>query len=106
MSSNNQAHIETEVINKALTKHRESCPYEKEKENWFDAKLLKVAGVIIGILSPLFVWLVVSIFTLQGEVALVKQKQDVIQEINTELKEIRKEINQIKIDIAYMKRNP
>jgi hypothetical protein len=98
--------VKTEVIRKALIKHREDCPYEKDKDQWLDARFLKVAGVIIGILSPLFVWIVVSIFTLQGEVALIKQKQDVISEINTELKEIRKEINQIKVDIAYMKRNP
>lgn len=80
------------------------CPYEKDKETWFDSKMLKAAGVIIGLLSPLFVWIVVSIFTMQGDVALVKQKQDVIQEINAELKEIRKEINMVKIDIAYMRR--
>ncbi len=101
-----QNEIETNKIEKVLEKHKEQCPYRKDKETWFDSKMLKILGIGYTISAPWFIWASVSIFSLNAEVALVKQKQDVIQEINLELKEIRKEINTIKVDIAYLKRNP
>lgn len=102
----NQNEIDTAIIQKAINKHNENCPYRKEKETWFNSQMLKVIGVTCAFLSPWFIWATVSIFNLNGDVALVKQKQDAIAEINTELKEIRKEINAIKVDLAYIKRNP
>lgn len=78
----------------------------KKQEAFFGSQMLKVLGVVYAIGTPWFVWATVTIFSLQGEVALVKQKQESILEIKEELKEMRKDINQIKIDLSYLKRNP
>ena len=79
------------------------CPYEKEKENWFDSKLLKVAGVIIGLLSPLFVWIVISIFDIKTEQAVQKQKIEAIIDIKSDLMDIKRDIVTIKVDLAQLK---
>lgn len=79
------------------------CPYEKEKDMWFDSKFLKMAGTIIGLLSPLFVWIVVEIFTMKSEIALVKQKQEVLIEMKHTIEEIQKTTNQILVDVAVLK---
>jgi len=63
------------------------------QENWFDAKLLKSAGVVIGFLSPLFCWIVVSIFTINGEIAVQKEKLSLLSEVRMDLKIIRQDIN-------------
>lgn len=76
------------------------------QEAFFNAHMLKVLGVCYAVGAPWFVWATVTIFSLQSEVALVKQKQESIFEIKEELKEMRKDINQIKIDLSYIKRNP
>lgn len=96
--------IETEKIERAITKsHLEHCQYMKEKDVWFDSKLLKVAGVVIGLLSPLFVWIVLGIFEVKSDIAVMKQKQEAIVEIKDELKLMRSDLNQIKIDLSTMK---
>jgi hypothetical protein len=79
------------------------CPYEREKETWFDSKLLKVSGVIIGLLSPLFVWIVISIFSIQSDLAVQKEKLGALMEIRQDIKSMQLDINTIKIDLATMK---
>lgn len=114
MPPHNEDKIIEEVIKKLSSgeiKARSSAEVttaalEKKQESFWNAQILKTLGIVYGIATPWFIWATVSIFSLSGEVALVKQKQDAITEINIELKEIRKEINAIKVDIAYLKRNP
>jgi len=74
-----------------------------QKENWFDAKMLKSAGVVIGLLSPLFCWIVVSIFTLSGEIAVQKEKLSLLSEVRMDLRLIRDDMNQVKIDVSIIK---
>jgi hypothetical protein len=99
--------VDTTKIEKVLEKHKEQCPYRKDKDTWFSAQMLKVAGVVIGMLSPLFVFIVVEVFTLKSDMALVKQKQETIIEIKEEIQEMRKDLVSIKIQLAAMnKGNP
>lgn len=83
---------------------KEECLFEQQKETWLDSRFLKVAGVILGLLSPLFVWIVLTIFTIKEDVSLVKQRQDIfnntVTEIRSDLKEIKGDINSIKLNIA------
>lgn len=88
-----------------MSDNEETKTYKKQ-EAFFTAQMLKILGICYAVGAPWFVWATVTIFSLQGEVALVKQKQESIFEIKEELKEMRKDINQIKIDLSYMKRNP
>ena len=106
-----QNEISTKTIIKDLIKSNESsiykkcepCKYEVEKDNWLDARFLKVAGVIIGLLSPLFVWIVISIFTMRSEIAVMQEKQQAIIELTQDIKSIRNDISTIKTDIAVLK---
>jgi hypothetical protein len=83
---------------------KENCFFEEQKENWLDAKFLKVAGVILGLLTPLFVFIVVNIFTLKEDVSLVKQRQDIfnstVNEIRVDLKEIKGDISSIRLNLV------
>lgn len=76
------------------------CIFEQQKDIWLDSKFLKTAGVIIGLLTPLFAWIIIEIFTLKGSVDLIKQRQETIMEIKTEIQEMRKDLTAIKIQIA------
>jgi len=79
------------------------CPYEKDKEHWIDSKMLKAAGVVIALLSPLFVWIVISIFTLQSDMAVQKEKLTTLMEIRSDIKTIQNDIGTIRIDVATLK---
>ncbi len=85
-----------------MTKH-ENCPYEKEKETWFDSRLLKIGGIIYAIASPWVIWVTVSIFTINSDAALIRQKQEVIIEMKSSLDTIQKDVNKIAIDLAIIK---
>lgn len=73
------------------------------KENWFDAKLLKSAGVIIGFMTPLFCWIVFSIFNINSEMAVQKEKLSLLSEVRMDLRLIRDDLNQVKIDVSIIK---
>jgi hypothetical protein len=79
------------------------CIFEQQKDIWLDSKFLKTAGVIIGLLSPLFVWIVVSIFTLQSDMNIQKEKVGSILEIRQDIKLMAKDLETIKVDIATLK---
>jgi hypothetical protein len=85
-----------------MNKH-ENCPFEKEKETFFDSRLLKIAGIIYGIASPWVIWVTVSIFTSNSDMALVRQKQEVIIEMKQAIDNIQKDVNKISIDMAIIK---
>lgn len=87
-----------------MTIHKE-CPYEREKNTWFDSKLLKIIGIVYGIATPLITWIVVSIFSLQSDLTLTKQKLEMFSEIRQDIKNITVNISDIKIDIATLKAN-
>jgi hypothetical protein len=79
------------------------CIFEQQKDIWLDSRFLKTSGVIIGLLSPLFVWIVVSIFTLQSDMNIQKEKVGSILEIRQDIKSMAKDLETIKIDIATLK---
>lgn len=91
------------------TCNREDCIYikeqEKSNESFFDAKLLKIMGIVYGIASPFICWLVVSVFTMQSDIKLIQQKQEMISEIKSDLLDIKRDIIVIKVDMASIKRN-
>jgi hypothetical protein len=107
MPPNNKTSIRTPLPDDGSDYHPQcgnpQCPYEKDKENWLDSKMLKAAGVVIGLLSPLFVWIVISIFALQSEVAVAKEKIGSLMEIRQDIKMIQNDVNTIKVDIATLK---
>ncbi len=103
MPPKSQSEVETDIIDSALQKHKEQCPYRKEKDLWLSAQMLKISGVVIGLLSPLFVWIVVSIFTMQAELAVQKEKMGTILEIRQDIQAIKNDINQLKIDVSVLK---
>ena len=81
----------------------ENCSYERDKHIFIDSKLLKTAGVVISMLSPLFVWIVVSIFGIQSELQVAKVKIDSLMEIRGDIKTMTQDINTIKVDLATLK---
>jgi hypothetical protein len=91
---------ETKIIEKTLEKHKEQCPYNKDKDNWFDSRLIKVAGTVLTLLTPLFVWIVLEIFAVKGEVALVKQRQDIIMEMQRDIRDIKDSLVDLKIKVG------
>lgn len=86
---------------------RLECSFEKQKDTWLDSRALKGAGVILGLLTPLFVWIVLTIFSVKEDVSLIKLRQDTfnntVSEIKSDLKEIRSDLNIIKINMPKEK---
>ena len=82
--------------------NKDDCLFEQQKETWLDSRFLKVAGVILGLLTPLFVWIVLTIFTIKEDVSLVKMRQDTF---NTTVIEIKNDLKEIKGDIGVIRLN-
>ena len=102
-----QNDIETDVIDKALDKAAEKCPYRNDPDSFdrkfdvcYNKRVLKVIlgfgavtlGVAGGVLAA---WV-----SLQSEIAIVKERQNGYQQVLSELKEIRIEITDLKVKIA------
>jgi hypothetical protein len=76
---------------------------KEAKENWFDSRILKTSGTVIGMISPVFAWIFIEINSLKTDVAIQKEKIGLIYEMKEDLKQIRYDIQQLKIDIATIK---
>lgn len=87
--------------------NKPECAFELQKDTWLDSRALKGAGVILGLLTPLFVWIVLTIFNVKEDVSLIKLRQDTfnntVSEIKSDLKEIRSDLNIIKINMPKEK---
>jgi hypothetical protein len=81
----------------------ETRPYEKKQEAFFNAQMLKILGICYAVGTPFFVWVTVSIFTMQAELAVQKEKMGTILEIRQDIQAIKNDINQLKIDVSVLK---
>jgi len=76
------------------------CIYEREKEIFLDSKFLKTAGVIIGSLTPFVTWVVLEIFSLKGQVALINQRQDTIEIMQKDIGSIKDSLVDLQIKVG------
>lgn len=78
------------------------CNFEKEKKSktFFNGELLKILGVCYGIASPFLAWLVVSIFTIQSEQAVQKERISNVIEIQKDIKEIKESLIDLRIKVG------
>lgn len=107
----NQSDIPTEVFEraaeKALAHHQEKCPFKNDAEAFerkFEAEYNKRAIKIIGGFSVVVLGLAGSLLgiwiSLTSDIAILKERQSGYQQVLSELKEIRTEITNLKINIA------
>jgi hypothetical protein len=74
-----------------------------KRDEWLDSRLLKSAGIVIALLSPLFAWIIVEIFSLKAEQGIIKEKINVILEIKSDISSIKSDIQQLKLDVNTLK---
>jgi hypothetical protein len=91
------------------TKHRQKVAIV-DRDSWLNTKLLKILGIVYGIASPFIIWLIVTIYGHNTELAILKLKQEafeekmlVIKELNTKIDQMNASITRIQIDIATIK---
>jgi hypothetical protein len=76
------------------------CIYEREKEIFLDSKFLKTAGVIIAFMTPFVTWVVIEIFSLKGQVALIAQRQDTIEIMQRDIGTIKDSLVDLQIKVG------
>lgn len=76
------------------------CIYEREKELFLDSKFLKTAGTILIAIIPFFTWVVLEIFSIKGQVALVSQRQDVIEIMQKDIGTIKDSLVDLQIKVG------
>lgn len=81
----------------------ETKKFEKKQEQFFNSQMLKILALCYAVGAPWFVWATIELFSLRGEVALIKQRQDVIQEIKQDIQTIKIDLQQLKIDVSVLK---
>jgi len=80
------------------------------RDDWLNSKMLKLLGIVYGIAAPFIVWLVITIYGHNTDIALQKmrlehlnEKMTVVAQINEKIDSINASINKIQIDIATLK---
>ena len=76
------------------------CIYEKEKELFLDSKFLKTAATILVAIVPFFTWVVLEIFSLKGQVALIAQRQDTIEIMQRDIGTIKDSLVDLQIKVG------
>jgi len=76
------------------------CIYEREKEIFLDSKFLKTAASILVAIVPFFTWVVLEIFALKGDMALIKQRQDVIEIMQRDIRTIKDSLVDLQIKVG------
>ncbi len=103
-NSTNQNDIETNKIERVasqqLEKHYQNCPYEKSKKTWLDSAMLKVLVAILVTVGPLAISGFNYVKGLEQRVALIENNNQIINEIKFDVREIKKEVTDLKIQIA------
>lgn len=83
---------------------------EEKQESFFNSKLLQIIGIVYTIGSPLMIWLVVSMFSLQSEnrmreleIKHLSEKMSIIQKFEDKFTIVSEDIKKIQIDLAGIK---
>jgi hypothetical protein len=83
-----------------MTNNASNKNNNEEEEIFFNGKFLKLLSIVYAIGAPWFIWATVEIFAMKSDIRLMTVKVDVIGEIHKDIKEIRNDINNIKLDLA------
>lgn len=82
-----------------------NCPRdsEQEKENFWDAKFLKTALIILALVVPLHTWQINEIYKIETDLATQKEKVNFLLDIRQDINSIKMDISAMKIDIGILK---
>jgi hypothetical protein len=93
-----------------VTKNPHNHEAKVSRDDWLNTKILKLLGIVYGIATPFVVWLVITIYNHNTDIALQKmrlehlnEKMTVVAQINEKIDAINASINKIQIDIATLK---
>lgn len=75
----------------------------EKKQPFFTVDMVKVVAACFAVGLPWFVWATVSVFSLQADCALIRQRQDTIHEIKRDIETIKTDLGQLRTDVAILK---
>jgi hypothetical protein len=85
----------------------ETALVEKKMEPFFNTQLLKIAVACFTFIAPIAISFFIWIAGMDKRLTIVEEKQNTIVEMRDDIKQMGKELNDIKLQLAKMNRgNP
>lgn len=72
----------------------------RKQESFFNSQMIKFLSACYVIGAPWFIWATIEIFSMKSQIALVEQKQDVIEIIQRDIREIKDSLVDMKIKVG------